>query len=100
MVGELLLSVFSGEPVFMPKQPCVPTEIIEFKKRIGTAGVELILKESIHLNGKDAQDDTLSGDTTIQEKNITYPTDDKLYKKIISKCQNIAEKEQIELRQS
>lgn len=91
---------FSGEPVFMPQKPCVPTELIEFKKRIGPEGVELILKESIHLNGKDADDDTLSGDTTIQEKNITYPTDDKLYKKIISKCQNIAEQEQIELRQS
>lgn len=91
---------FSGEPVFRPQIPCVPTEIIEFRKRIGPEGAELILKESIHLNGKDADDDTLSGDTTVQEKNITYPTDDKLYKKIISKCQSIAEKEQLELRQS
>lgn len=91
---------FSGEPVFRPQIPCVPTEIIEFRKRIGPEGAELILKESIHINGKDADDDTLSGDTTVQEKNITYPTDDKLYKKIIFKCQSIAEKEQIELRQS
>lgn len=91
---------FSGEPVFRPQIPCVPTEIIEFRKRIGPEGAELILKESIHMNGKDADDDTLSGDTTVQEKNITYPTDDKLYKKIIFKCQSIAEKEQIELRQS
>ncbi len=36
----------------------------------------------------------------MQEKNITYPTDDKLYKKIIVKCQKIAEKEALELRQS
>lgn len=91
---------FSGEPVFRPQIPCVPTEIIEFRKRIGAEGAELILKESIYLNGKDADDDTLSGDTTVQEKNITYPTDDKLYKKIISQCQSIAEKEQVELRQS
>jgi transposase, IS5 family len=29
----------------------------------------------------DADEDTLSGDTTVQEKNITYPTDTKLHKK-------------------
>ncbi|MBI2269611.1 MAG: hypothetical protein HYU69_04550 [Bacteroidetes bacterium] len=58
------------------------------------------MKESIRVNGDDANDSNFSGDTTIQEKNITYPTDDKLYKKIIHKCQSIAEQEEIELRQS
>ncbi len=91
---------FGGEQIFRPEQPCVATELVEFRKRIGTDGIELILKESIRINGKDSDDDTLSGDTTVQEKNITYPTDDKLYKKIIDKCQSIANKEQIELRQS
>ena len=91
---------FSGEQLFSSKQPCVATELVEFRKRIGESGVELILKESIRVNGSDADDDNLSGDTTVQEKNITYPTDDKLYKKIISKCRSIAEKEGIELRQS
>ena len=91
---------FGGEQIFRPEQPCVATELVEFRKRIGTEGVELIFKESIRINGKDSNDDTLSGDTTVQEKNITYPTDDKLYKKIIDKCLIIAEKEQIELRQS
>ena len=42
----------------------------------------------------------MSVDTTVQEKNITYPTDDKLYKKIIKKCWIIADKESIDLRQS
>lgn len=91
---------FGGEQSFRPEQPCVATELVEFRKRIGSEGIELILKESIRINGKDSNDDTLSGDTTVQEKNITYPTDDKLYKKIIDKCQSIAEREQIELRQS
>lgn len=91
---------FGGEQIFRPEQPCVATELVEFRKRIGAEGVELILKESVRINGKDSLDDTLSGDTTVQEKNITYPTDDKLYKKIIDKCQSIAEKEHIELRQS
>ena len=91
---------FSGEDSFTPKIPCVPTELVEFRKRIGEEGAELILKESIRINGKDADDDNLSGDTTVQEKNITYPTDDKLYKKIITKCRGIALEEDIELRQS
>jgi transposase, IS5 family len=91
---------FGGEKLFSVKPPCVPTELVEFRKRIGEAGVELIFKESIRVNGKDADDDNLSGDTTVQEKNITYPTDDKLYKKIIVKCQNIALKESLELRQN
>jgi IS5 family transposase len=91
---------FGGEKLFSVKPPCVATELVEFRKRIGEAGAELIFKESIRINGKDADDDNLSGDTTVQEKNITYPTDDKLYKKIIVKCQAIALKESLELRQS
>jgi len=91
---------FSGERFFSPNPPCVATELVEFRKRIGSQGVELIFKESIKVNGDDANDDNLSADTTIQEKNITYPTDDKLYKKIIKECQSIAKHEQIELRQS
>ena len=91
---------FSGENCFCSSAPCVPTELVEFRKRIGKEGMEIIFKESIRINGDDANDANLSGDTTIQEKNITYPTDDKLYKKIIDKCQWIAKEEDIELRQS
>ncbi len=91
---------FSGEQFYASRKPCVPTELVEFRKRIGEEGVEIIFKESIRINGKDSQDDNLSGDTTVQEKNITYPTDDKLHKKIILKCQGIADKEDIDLRQS
>ncbi|MEJ7681058.1 MAG: hypothetical protein WKG06_25035 [Segetibacter sp.] len=71
--------------------------------RIGEPGVELILQESIRVNEPPEDDDdriVISADTTVQEKNITYPTDDKLYKKIIKKCWIIADKESIDLRQS
>jgi IS5 family transposase len=91
---------FSGEKYFASQPPCTATELVEFRKRVGEEGIELIFKESIRINGKDGQKDILSADTTVQEKNIAFPTDDKLYKKIISKCQDIAEKENIELRQS
>ena len=94
----------SGEQIFQPKIPCVPTELVAFRKRIGEAGVELILKESIRINkteyDKPDNNTIVSLDTTVQEKNITYPTDDKLYKKIIKKCWKIADEEAIDLRQS
>jgi transposase, IS5 family len=91
---------FGGEQVFASQRPCVPTELVEFRKRIGEEGIELILKESIRVNGKDGQEKDGTTDTTVQEKNITYPTDSKLHKKIIKHCKAIAEKENIELRQS
>ena len=92
---------FSGEQHFQPNIPCVPTELVAFRLRIGEPGVELILQESIRVN-QPPDDDciVISVDTTVQEKNITYPTDDKLYKKIIKKCWIIADKESIDLRQS
>ena len=37
----------SGIQVFTPSIPCVPTELVAFRQRIGESGAELILKESI-----------------------------------------------------
>lgn len=93
---------FSGEHSFQPTLPCVPTELVAFRQRIGEEGVELILKESIRVNKPPDHSSggaVVSVDTTVQEKNITYPTDDKLYKKIIKKCWLIAERESVDLRQ-
>lgn len=101
---NLYYQYFSGEQHFQPSIPCVPTELVAFRQRIGEAGVELILKESIRVNEPPDYNGgaaaVVSVDTTVQEKNITYPTDDKLYKKIIKKCWKIADKEGIDLRQS
>ena len=50
----------SGEKSYACGLPCVPTELVEFRKRIGAEGIELILKESIRINGKDGDDKNLS----------------------------------------
>ena len=97
---NIYFQYFSGEQFFQPNIPCVPTELIAFRQRIGEPGVELILQESIRINEPPEDSNLVSVDTTVQEKNITYPTDDKLYKKIIKKCWKIADKEKIDLRQS
>ncbi len=99
---NLYYQYFGGEHQFQPAIPCVPTELVAFRQRIGEAGMELILKESIRVNEPPdgAGNAVVSVDTTVQEKNITYPTDDKQYKKIIKSCWKIAQKEGINVRQS
>ncbi|MFN2440496.1 MAG: IS5 family transposase [Chitinophagaceae bacterium] len=91
---------FSGEKSYACGVPCEASELVHFRNRIGEEGIELIFKESIRINGKDGKEAEGTVDTTVQEKNITYPTDNKLYRKIIKKCVAIAEDKQIELRQS
>lgn len=91
---------FCGCNDFVTGAPCNATELVHFRHRIGEKGIELIFQESIRINGKDGDDSHISVDTTVQEKNITFPTDDKLHKKIIKRCQKLAEQEGIVLRQS
>jgi IS5 family transposase len=91
---------FCGITSFVTGQPCEASELVHFRNRIGTTGMELILKESVRLNGKDGKEKDVCVDTTVQEKNITFPTDNKLYRKIIQKSIAIADAEDIELRQS
>ena len=73
---------------------------VHFRHRIGVEGVEKILAVSILLHGKEALNEDVSIDTTVQPKNITYPTDTKLAVKIIKQCRKIAGQEEVELRQS
>ncbi len=91
---------FSGEKVFQTEKPFDPTEFIHFRKRIGEEGAEKLLKISVQLFGKEAQENEVLIDSTVQEKNITYPTDAKLHKRIIEKVNKIAKQEGITLRQS
>ena len=91
---------FCGENTFVPGAPCEASQLVHFRKRIGESGVELILKESIRVNGDDANDDNVNIDTTVQEKNITFPTDSKLHRKIIKRCKQIVEAEQLPARRT
>lgn len=91
---------FSGKDYQHWGQPYGASDIVYFRKPIGESGIEKIFKHSIYLHPKDGQDPNVSIDSTVQEKNITYPTDSKLQKKIIDKCVKIAKEEGIELRRS
>lgn len=91
---------FCGEAHFQWKQPCDPSDLVHFRKRIGADGIEKIFTQSVRIHGKQGQNKNINIDSTAQEKNITFPTDTKLRKKIIDKCVAIAKKENVELRQS
>ncbi|SER72438.1 transposase, IS5 family [Nitrosomonas sp. Nm51] len=69
---------FCGMKEFQRKLPCHRTKLVHFRKCIGFGGVERIFRMSVGLHGKTALEDAVHIDTTVQEKNITYPTDSKL----------------------
>ena len=105
---------FCGMEAFGTAAPCAASELVHFRHRIGEEGVELILKESIRDNvaiedrknrkdgrgRKNDEDQTAFIDSTVQEKNVTYPTDSKLLNKIIDYCHKVAKAEGTKVRQS
>ena len=94
------MQYFCGESHFQHRFPCDPSDFVHFRKRIGEKGIEKIFIQSVELHGEQAKSKMVLSDTTVQENNITFPTDAKLAKKIIDKVNKIATKENITQRQS
>jgi IS5 family transposase len=79
------------------------SELVHFRNRIGEKDIEFIFQESIRVNNEyddNHHHDTAFIDSTVQEKNITFPTDAKLHKKIVNKVLDIVHKLELPLRQS
>lgn len=94
------MQYFTGEAHFQHQFPCDPSDFVHFRKRIGEKGAEMIFAYSVQLHGKKAFDALVMSDTTVQENNVTYPTDAKNAIKIIENCNKIARKEGVKQRQS
>lgn len=94
------MQYFSGEKTFQWKLPCDPSDLVHFRKRIGQEGVDMLFKISIDIHGNKVKKENVLIDSTVQEKNITFPTDFKLHKKIIDKCNQIAENYGVQQRQT
>jgi IS5 family transposase len=94
---------FCGEIYFQYDYPFDPSDFVHFRKRIGEEGMKLIFKQSIDLFGKEnirKEVKEVRVDTTVQEKNITFPTDRKLIEKVIDHCKRIAREENIRLKRT
>ena len=91
---------FCGEIYFQYEYPFDPSDFVHFRHRIGPEGMEKIFKASIDLFDADVIRRGVKEvrvDTTVQEKNITFPTDRKLIEKVIEHSKRIARKEDIKL---
>src|SRR5450759_1680361 len=94
---------FCGEIYFQYNLPFDPSDFVHFRKRIGEEGMKKIFKQSIDLFGKEnvrKEVKEIRLDMTVQEKNITFPTDRKLTEKVIEHCKRIAKKEDINLKRT
>jgi IS5 family transposase len=91
---------FCGQQRFTWKLPCDPSELTYFRRRIGEDGVRKIFEVSVTLHGDKAKEEEVIVDYTVQEKNITFPTDTKLLTKIVTRCRIMAKLENVKLRRS
>lgn len=91
---------FTGEQYFQNEQPFDPSEFVHFRKRMGQEGMEIIMSYSVKIHKGALSEKEVQADSTVQPKNITFPTDAKLAKKIIDNCLKISTKEGTSLRQS
>ena len=94
------MQYFCGGRHFEHKFPFDPSDFVHFRKRIGEEGVEKIFRYSVLIHGEKAQEKQTLSDTTVQENNTTFPTDAKLAKSIIDKCNVIAQQLGIKQRQT
>jgi len=96
---------FCGYTHLQHQCPIHPTSLSRWRKRVGADRLVEMLEETIalakregHVSRRDLE--RVNVDTTVQEKNITYPTDSKLLYKAIQKLVVAARSRSIALRQS
>ena len=96
---------FCGEEFFQHQLPVEPPSLSIFRKRIGEAGMERLLQETIKLGLKTGtikkrELEKVTVDTTVQEKAVKFPTDVRLCHKARTELVKLAKEHSIPLRQS
>lgn len=96
---------FCGFEYFQHELPIDPSSMTRWRKRVGSNGIEKLLKETIETAKrgkllKRVDVDRLNVDTTVQEKAIAFPTDARLYHKARRRLVKEAKRMGIGLRQS
>lgn len=95
---------FCGYEFLQHKLPLHPTSLVKWRHRVGDK-LDALLQETVNVAKrvnaiKTSEFHHVNVDTTVQEKNITFPTDAKLYHRACESLVKQAKKEGIPLRQS
>ncbi len=103
-VQDPYFQYFTGEEFFQHVLPHERSGMSHWRKRIGDK-LDILLQESLHiahdtgaLNKRDLARVTV--DTTVQPKNVTFPTDAKLLETAIQQLGKLAKQHGVPLRQS
>lgn len=95
----------SGMEFFEHETPIDPSSMSRWRRRVGEAGGEELLKQTIEAGLrlkviKPSQLKRVNVDTTVQQKHIRFPTDARLYDRMRQRLVKAAQQEGIALRQS
>jgi IS5 family transposase len=96
---------FSGEQHFQHSMPIDPSSMTRWRKRLGEAGAEQMLRATIEAGMamrviRPAQLQRVNVDTTVQTKAIRFPTDARLYQRMREKLVKAARAEGFTIKQS
>src|SRR5215208_2973193 len=96
---------FCGCLYFEHELPCHPTSLVKWRHRLGAAGVEKLLTETLSTAKReqalrDSEIKRVNVDTTVQEKAVAFPTDARLYHKARRALVHMAGGAGIPLRQT
>jgi transposase, IS5 family len=96
---------FCGCQYFEHELPCHPTSLVKWRQRVGAAGMEKLLTETLTTAKREqalreSEVKRVHVDTTVQEKAVAFPTDARLYHKARRALVRAAATAGIDLRQS
>src|ERR1035438_9282145 len=96
---------FSGMRYFQHQMPIDPSSMTRWRKRLGDAGSERMLRATIEAGVKmrvirPAELKRINVDTTVQTKAIRFPTDARLYQRMRERLVKAARAEGLSIKQS
>ena len=96
---------FCGYEYMQHDCPIHPTSMVKWRQRVGVERLEALLAETIRLALEFKQVTSrqlrkVTVDTTVQEKAVAFPTDARLYTKMLLRLVNLSRRQGLSLRQS
>jgi len=96
---------FSGMRYFQHSMPIDPSSMTRWRKRLGEAGAEQMLRATIEAGMamrviRPAELKRINVDTTVQTKAIRFPTDARLYQRMRERLVKVARAEGLTIKQS